>query len=253
MYGRHRPRAVRLFALLTRVTVIKEPGGPEVNVRNSDIAKFGTRAERNTDLWQYVQRRPLPYEKTTEEKIAQHTKDLKQKYRGEIKIRHRSTQSDAASGVSSANSPISKAMSSRKPKKPQPGSTRSSKSSANLNTSNASSIAASSVTSSTASPSTSKTKRNRRAPDYFGFENSVCSKSDDSAPASKRQKTANPVIETILQEEASQPPATETQFELPVVSPPAPPPVGTWSPESYEYDEYAREISMSVFDAENQI
>ena len=234
-------------------TVIKEPGVPEVSVRNSNIAKFGTRAERNTEFWQYAQRRPLPYEKTMEEKIAQHTKDLKKKYRGKIKIRHRPTQSDAASGVSSANSNISKAMSSCKPKKPQPGRNRSSKSSTNLNTSNASSIASSSVTSSTASLSTSKTKKNRRAPDYFGFENSVCSISDDPAPASKRQKTANSVIETILQEEASQPPAAETEFELPVVSPPAPPPVGTWSPESYEYDDYAREISMSVFDAENQI
>ena len=37
------------------------------------------------------------------------------------------------------------------------------------------------------------------------------------------------------------------------MSPPAPPPVETWSPESYEYEDYAREISMSVFDAENQI
>ena len=50
-------------------TVIKEPGVPEVCVRNSDIAKFGTSAERNTDLWEYAKRRPLPYEKTTEEKI----------------------------------------------------------------------------------------------------------------------------------------------------------------------------------------
>ena len=234
-------------------TVFKEPGVPEQSVRSSDIAKFGTRVERNTELWQYAQRRPLPYEKTTEEKIAQHTQDLKKKYRGEIKIRHRPTLSDAASGFSSPNSNISKAMSSRKPKKRQPGSNRSSKSSTNLNTSNNSSIAASSVTSSTASLSTSKTKRNRRAPDYFGFENSVCSISDDSAPASKRQKTANLVIETILQEEASQPPATETEYELPVVSPPAPLPLGTWSPESYEYDDYAREIRMSVFNAENQI
>ena len=64
-------------------TVIKEPGVPKVRVRNSDVAKFGTRAERNTDLWQYAQRRPLPYEKTTEEKLAQHTKDLKKKYRGD--------------------------------------------------------------------------------------------------------------------------------------------------------------------------
>ena len=29
--------------------VIEEPGIPEVKVRNSDIAKFGTKAERNTD------------------------------------------------------------------------------------------------------------------------------------------------------------------------------------------------------------
>ena len=58
-------------------TVIKEPGVPEVCVRNSDIAKFGTRAERNTDLWEYAKRRPLPYEKTTEEKISQYTKELK--------------------------------------------------------------------------------------------------------------------------------------------------------------------------------
>ena len=67
-------------------TIIKEPGVPEVRVSNSDIAKFGTRTERNTDLWQYAQRRPLPYDNTTEEMIAQHTKDLQKKYRGEIKI-----------------------------------------------------------------------------------------------------------------------------------------------------------------------
>ena len=81
----------------------------------------------------------------------------------------------------------------------------------------------------------------------------MCSVSDDSAvPAPKRPKTANPVIENILQEEASQPPVAEASFELPIVIPPAPPPVGTRSPESYEYEDYAREISMSVFDAENQ-
>ena len=81
---------------LPTTTVFKSSGVPEVRVRNSDIANFGTRAERNTDLWQYAQRRPLPYEKTTEETIAQHTKELKKKYRREIKIRHRPSQSDAA-------------------------------------------------------------------------------------------------------------------------------------------------------------
>ena len=48
--------------------VIKHSGVPEVKVRNSDIAKFGTKTERNTDLWQYAQRRPIPYDKTTEKK-----------------------------------------------------------------------------------------------------------------------------------------------------------------------------------------
>ena len=209
-------------------TVIKEPGVPEVCVGNSDIAKFGTRAERNTDLWEYAKRRPLPYEKTTEEKISQHTKELKKKFRGEIKIRHRPTQSDAASGVSSANSNISKTMASRKPRKPQAGGKRSRNTSATLNTSNASSVAASSVTSSVASPSTSRNKRTRRAPDYFGFESSVCSISDDSAaPVPKKQKPANPVIETIIQEEAALPPVPDIHYELRVVSPPASPPVGT--------------------------
>ena len=211
-------------------TVIKEPGVPEVSVRNSDIAKFGTRAERNTDLWEYAKRRPLPYEKTTEEKIAQQNKDLKKKFHGEIKIRHRPNQSDAASGVLSANSNISKAMASRKPRKPQAGNKHSRTTSTTLNTSNASSVAAS-ATSSVASPSTSHTKRNRRAPENYGFESSVCSLSDDSAaPVSKKQRPANPVIETIIQEEAAQPPVPDTDYELRAVSPPAPPPVGTWSP-----------------------
>ena len=108
--------------------------------------------------------------------------------------------------------------------------------------------------SSAASPFSSRNKRNRRAPDYFGFESSVCSVSDDSAaPAPKKQKSANPVIATVIQEEAAQPSVPETYYELQVVSPPAPPPVGTWSPESYDYEDYTREISLSVFDAENQI
>ena len=77
--------AIRTFPT---TTAIKEPGVPELKVRNSDIAKFGTRAKRNTKLWQGAQRRPLPYDKTTEEKL-QHSKELKKKYRGDIKIRHR--------------------------------------------------------------------------------------------------------------------------------------------------------------------
>ena len=149
-------------------TAIKGPAVPEVKVRNIDIAKFGTRAERNSELWQYAQRRPLPYDKTTEENIAQQSKELKKKYRGDIKIRHR--QDDSASGISSTNSNISKAKSSRKPKKPQAGTSRSRKSSI-PNTSAASSMAASSAASSIASPTTSKGKRNRKAPEYLELLN----------------------------------------------------------------------------------
>ena len=92
------------------------------------------------------------------------------------------------------------------------------------------------------------------APEYYGFESSVNSVSDDStAPVSKKPKQTNPVIETNLQEEATRPPVPDTDYELTIASPSAPPPVGTWSPEEYNYEDYAREVSMSVFDAENQI
>ena len=98
-------------------TIINEPGRPPVKVRDSDLAKFGTKAERSTNLWTYAQRRPAPYEQTTETKIAKHSNDLKNQERGEIKIRHR--QPDTKSVVSSVNSDISRALTVRKPVKPQ--------------------------------------------------------------------------------------------------------------------------------------
>ena len=69
----------------------------------------------------------------------------------------------------------------------------------------------------------------------------------------KRHNNNNSVIETVIQEEALQPLAVDTSFELPVVSPPAPPPFVTWSPEKdyADHKDYAKEVSMSVFDAEN--
>ena len=216
---------------LPTTTAIKTPGVLEVKVRNSDIAKFGRQAKRNTEFWQCAQRRLLPYEKTTEEKIAQLSKELKKKYLGDIKIRHRPTQTDVASGISFAKSIISEDMSSRKPKKIQSGTGRSRQSLVTLNISNASSVAASSVTSATAFPTTSKSKRTRKAHDYFGFQSSLCSVNDnDSAPAPKRNESNNPVIKTVIHEEVLQPPAAETSFDLPVISPSAPPLIGTWSP-----------------------
>ena len=67
-------------------TIIYEPGQSPVKVRDSDLAKFGTKAERSTNLWAYAQRRPAPYEQTTETKIAKLSNDLKKQKRREIKI-----------------------------------------------------------------------------------------------------------------------------------------------------------------------
>ena len=50
-------------------TIINEPGRSPVKVRDSGFAKFRTKAERATNLWTYAQRRPAPYEQTTETKL----------------------------------------------------------------------------------------------------------------------------------------------------------------------------------------
>ena len=147
-----------------------------MRVRNSDLAKFGAKAERNTDLWQFGQRRPLPYDKATEEKIAFHSKGLKKKYRGDVIIRLK--QTDNTYRISSANSNLSKAMSARKPTKPQLLITQGSKNSATPNSSAASFVS---------TPSTSTEKRKRRDLDYYGFQSSIRSVTDlESAPVSKR-------------------------------------------------------------------
>ena len=104
-------------------------------MRNSEIAKFGTRAERNTQLWQYAQKNHFRMtERRKRKSQEQHalSKELKKKYRGDIDIRHR--EADNASGFFLANSTKSKAMSTRKPKKPQAGTSRSRKLSATPNT-----------------------------------------------------------------------------------------------------------------------
>ena len=69
-------------------------------------------------MWTYAQLRPLPYEQTTETKIAKHSNDLKKQKRGEIKNRHR--HCDNTSVDSSVNSNVSRALTVRKPAKPQP-------------------------------------------------------------------------------------------------------------------------------------
>ena len=91
-------------------SVIKEPSKPEVRVRNSDITKFGTRAERETTLAQYIERRPKKLnEKTLEQKIQQHKRDLFRKNTGEKMIKRNRKNTDDVSVISSARSCISTA------------------------------------------------------------------------------------------------------------------------------------------------
>ena len=91
-------------------SVIKEPQKQEVRVRNSDIAKFGTRAERETELTQYIERRPKKInEKTLEQKIQKHKRALIRKNTGDKKIKRNKRQTDDVSVVSSGRSCISTA------------------------------------------------------------------------------------------------------------------------------------------------
>ena len=91
-------------------SVIKEPHNQEVRVRNSDIAKFGTWAERDTDLAQYIERRPKKInEQTIEHKIYKHKRDLIRNNTGDKKIKRNRRQSDDVSVVFSGRSCISPA------------------------------------------------------------------------------------------------------------------------------------------------
>ena len=90
----------------------------EVTVRNSDIAKFGTREERKTKLTEYINRRgPRTHEKTTEAKILSHIKECTRIQKGDRKMKHR--KRETGSGVSSNKSNIARAMLVRMPKIPE--------------------------------------------------------------------------------------------------------------------------------------
>ena len=148
------------------------------------------------------------------------------------------------------SSKISKAMNTRKPNKPQPLKTQGRNSFATPNTSAASSVS---------TPSTSTGNRKWRTPDYYGFKSWVCSVSDlKSAPGWKRSWSISPVIETVIQEEASQPPVEETNFVLQEVSPPdsrfRPISIFNSSPDyECDYAKYERKVSMRIFDTETRI
>ena len=101
---------VALFKISPTTSVIKEPNRQEVRVQISDIAKFGTKAERDTDLGQYIERiSKKNYEKLIEQKIKEHRRGLVRKNTGDKKIKRNKKQSDDISVVSSGRSCISTA------------------------------------------------------------------------------------------------------------------------------------------------
>ena len=74
------------------------------------MAKFGTKVERDTELTQYVERRPKKIsQKTIEQKINKHRRDLIRKTTGDKKIKRKRKQADEVSVLSSGRSCISSA------------------------------------------------------------------------------------------------------------------------------------------------
>ena len=155
---------------------MQAPGGPEVRVSNNEFSKFGTKAERNTPLYENAQLRPQQSEKKTEEKIAQHIKEMKKVLRGDTKFRHRHTENFLR--ISSANSNNWNAIKTQKKSVPIPFVIRG-RCMPTPNTSAASSISM---------PSTSTGKRKIKIPIYYGPKSSVSSLSEsESILVPKRQ------------------------------------------------------------------
>ena len=91
-----------------KTSIVKEPNRPEFRVRNSDIAKFATRNERDTELGQCIEQRPTKiHEKTLEQKNTNHRKYLVCKNLDSKKIKRNKRQSDDATVISSGRSCIS--------------------------------------------------------------------------------------------------------------------------------------------------
>ena len=251
-------------------TIINEPGRPPVKVRDSDLAKFGTKAARSTNLWTYAQRRPAPYEQTTETKIAKHSNLLKKQKRGEIKIRHR--QRDTISVVSSVNSNVSRALTARKPVKPQLKRRRNpnpNESNENATTSDQPliSIVPAPPAPTPQTPQTSfippisedQTEgRKRKRTQFYGFTEADISPTSSLASASsaKPKKRTTKKVKKGLTTENSVVALIQDAEQSRIPSPPRPDlQLGQTSPPDsrIRYYEYEQEHEMSVWDAENEI
>ena len=103
----------------TFTSVIKEPGKRAVTIRNSDLAKFGTKAERQTELQLYANRRTkIPTGKITEDLISHHAKETRKKLEGGKRMKHRKIADDI-SAVSLIHSNVTRALRVRMPTKPK--------------------------------------------------------------------------------------------------------------------------------------
>ena len=103
----------------TFTSVIKEPGKRDIAIRNSDLKKFGTKAERQAELQTYANRRSkTPTGKTTEDLISHHAKGLRKKLEGGKRMKHRKLADDVST-VSSIHSNVTRALRVRMPTKPK--------------------------------------------------------------------------------------------------------------------------------------
>ena len=83
------------------------------------MAKFGTKAERQTDLQKNANRRPkIPSGKITEDSINQHAREARRKLEGNKKMKHKKITDDM-SAVSSIHSKVTRALRVRKSVKPK--------------------------------------------------------------------------------------------------------------------------------------
>ena len=86
-------------------SIIKQLNEPEVRVRNSYIAKFVTKHEKDTELALYANRRPHKLnQKTLEQKLQNQKKDLLRKDFGSKKMKRSRKQTDGVCVISSGRS-----------------------------------------------------------------------------------------------------------------------------------------------------
>ena len=204
-------------------STIKEPGKQVVTVRNSDIAKFGTKLERQTPLKVYADRRgPRSGEKFVEELIHSQIKEFTRKQKGDKKMKHR--KREPGSGVSSQRSNISRAMRGRIPKLPNFSAIRNRQ--PPLSTSEPTTTT--STHAATTSSSTRTSDRPRRSPSYYGFETSPPASA--ILPPPKRPRRAGDVenfakpdtiVESVQQIVDNQPEEQNVSPRIGSVSPPA--------------------------------